>query len=65
MPLIDRKAKSAFLFSFLLPSFLLCLLFQAWSDYRLSWVPEEYDNIKVLRIPAIKVWRPDIYLINK
>uniref|UniRef100_A0A3Q3X8U9 Uncharacterized protein n=1 Tax=Mola mola TaxID=94237 RepID=A0A3Q3X8U9_MOLML len=36
----------------------------AWSDYRLSWKPEEYDNIKVLRIPANKVWRPDIYLIN-
>uniref|UniRef100_A0A8C8DKB7 Acetylcholine receptor subunit beta n=1 Tax=Oryzias sinensis TaxID=183150 RepID=A0A8C8DKB7_9TELE len=35
-----------------------------WSDYRLSWKPEEYDNIDVLRIPANKVWRPDIYLIN-
>lgn len=38
---------------------------QAWSDYRLSWDPDEYDNIKVLRIPPNKVWRPDIYLINK
>ncbi|KAL4631108.1 acetylcholine receptor subunit beta-like, partial [Arapaima gigas] len=36
----------------------------AWSDYRLSWNPEEYDNIQVLRIPPNKVWRPDIYLIN-
>lgn len=55
--------------------FMLCLLFlpfisifpssQAWTDYRLSWKPEEYDNIKVLRIPPQKVWRPDIYLINK
>uniref|UniRef100_A0A674P2S0 Acetylcholine receptor subunit beta n=1 Tax=Takifugu rubripes TaxID=31033 RepID=A0A674P2S0_TAKRU len=36
----------------------------AWSDYRLSWKPEEYDNITVLRIPPNKVWRPDIYLIN-
>ncbi|RVE60685.1 hypothetical protein OJAV_G00183610 [Oryzias javanicus] len=35
-----------------------------WSDYRLSWKPEEYDNIDVLRIPAKKVWRPDVYLIN-
>uniref|UniRef100_A0A674PH73 Acetylcholine receptor subunit beta n=1 Tax=Takifugu rubripes TaxID=31033 RepID=A0A674PH73_TAKRU len=33
-------------------------------DYRLSWKPEEYDNITVLRIPPNKVWRPDIYLIN-
>nr|XP_019958849.1 PREDICTED: acetylcholine receptor subunit beta-like [Paralichthys olivaceus] len=36
----------------------------AWTDYRLSWKPEEYDNIDVLRIPPNKVWRPDIYLIN-
>ncbi|KAI3376571.1 hypothetical protein L3Q82_017024, partial [Scortum barcoo] len=36
----------------------------AWTDYRLAWNPEEYDNIDVLRIPPNKVWRPDIYLIN-
>nr|XP_015195943.1 PREDICTED: acetylcholine receptor subunit beta-like isoform X1 [Lepisosteus oculatus] len=36
----------------------------AWNDYRLSWDPEEHDNILVLRIPSVKVWRPDIYLIN-
>ncbi|XP_053198980.1 cholinergic receptor, nicotinic, beta 1 (muscle) like [Scomber japonicus] len=36
----------------------------AWTDYRLSWNPEEYDNIDVLRIPPNKVWRPDIFLIN-
>ncbi|XP_029311205.1 cholinergic receptor, nicotinic, beta 1 (muscle) like [Cottoperca gobio] len=36
----------------------------AWTDYRLSWTPEEYEDITVLRIPPNKVWRPDIYLIN-
>ncbi|XP_076145747.1 cholinergic receptor, nicotinic, beta 1 (muscle) like [Alosa pseudoharengus] len=36
----------------------------AWTDYRLSWDPKEYDNIDVLRIPPNKVWRPDVYLIN-
>uniref|UniRef100_A0AAY4BM14 Cholinergic receptor, nicotinic, beta 1 (muscle) like n=1 Tax=Denticeps clupeoides TaxID=299321 RepID=A0AAY4BM14_9TELE len=36
----------------------------AWTDYRLSWNPEDYDNIDVLRIPPTKVWRPDVYLIN-
>ncbi|KAM9425183.1 cholinergic receptor, nicotinic, beta 1 (muscle) like [Pholidichthys leucotaenia] len=36
----------------------------AWTDYRLSWDPEEFDSINVLRIPPHKVWRPDIYLIN-
>lgn len=38
---------------------------QAWSDYRLSWNPKDYDNIDVIRLPPTKVWRPDIYLINK
>uniref|UniRef100_A0A8B9KW36 Acetylcholine receptor subunit beta n=1 Tax=Astyanax mexicanus TaxID=7994 RepID=A0A8B9KW36_ASTMX len=36
----------------------------AWTDYRLSWNPADYDNIDVIRIPPTKVWRPDIYLIN-
>ncbi|KAJ3584878.1 hypothetical protein NHX12_013601 [Muraenolepis orangiensis] len=35
-----------------------------WTDYRLSWNPEEYDDIKVVRVPPRKVWRPDVYLIN-
>ncbi|XP_059380933.1 acetylcholine receptor subunit beta-like isoform X2 [Carassius carassius] len=35
-----------------------------WTDYRLSWNPVDYDNIDVVRIPPLKVWRPDIYLIN-
>lgn len=52
----DRNQPS--LASFVLPV-------QAWKDYRLSWNPEEYDNIQVLRIPPNNVWRPDIYLINK
>ncbi|XP_056299269.1 cholinergic receptor, nicotinic, beta 1 (muscle) like [Pseudoliparis swirei] len=36
----------------------------AWTDYRLSWNPEDYDDITVVRIPPNKVWRPDVYLIN-
>ncbi|XP_076843597.1 cholinergic receptor, nicotinic, beta 1 (muscle) like isoform X2 [Brachyhypopomus gauderio] len=36
----------------------------AWSDYRLSWDPSDYENIDVIRVPPNKVWRPDIYLIN-
>lgn len=38
---------------------------QEWTDYRLSWVPKNYDGIEVLRIPSAKVWLPDIILINK
>ncbi|XP_020777918.1 acetylcholine receptor subunit beta isoform X1 [Boleophthalmus pectinirostris] len=36
----------------------------AWTDYRLQWNPKQYEGITVLRIPAAKVWLPDIVLIN-
>ncbi|XP_055085232.1 acetylcholine receptor subunit beta-like [Periophthalmus magnuspinnatus] len=36
----------------------------AWSDYRLRWNPKEHEGITVMRIPAAKVWLPDIVLIN-
>ncbi|XP_061204723.1 acetylcholine receptor subunit gamma isoform X4 [Neopsephotus bourkii] len=38
---------------------------QQWSDYRLRWDPEEYDNIQLLRVPSTMVWLPDIVLENK
>ncbi|XP_066271912.1 neuronal acetylcholine receptor subunit beta-4-like [Branchiostoma lanceolatum] len=39
-------------------------LHQEWFDYRLSWNPREYDNIKVIRVPSEIVWRPEIVLFN-
>ncbi|XP_050164134.1 acetylcholine receptor subunit gamma [Myiozetetes cayanensis] len=35
-----------------------------WSDYRLQWDPEKYDNIQQLRVPSTMVWLPDIVLEN-
>ncbi|XP_048170923.1 LOW QUALITY PROTEIN: acetylcholine receptor subunit gamma [Corvus hawaiiensis] len=35
-----------------------------WSDYRLRWDPEKYDNIQLLRVPSTMVWLPDIVLEN-
>lgn len=35
-----------------------------WIDYSLRWNPAEYGGIKVVRIPAPEVWRPDIILYN-
>uniref|UniRef100_A0A8C5S312 Cholinergic receptor nicotinic beta 4 subunit n=1 Tax=Laticauda laticaudata TaxID=8630 RepID=A0A8C5S312_LATLA len=37
---------------------------QEWTDYRLAWEPSEYEGINKLRIPAKKVWLPDIVLYN-
>ncbi|GAU97755.1 hypothetical protein RvY_08995 [Ramazzottius varieornatus] len=35
-----------------------------WNDPQLSWVPEQYGNIQSLRMPADRVWTPDIVLLN-
>uniref|UniRef100_A0A3B1JNU0 Acetylcholine receptor subunit beta n=1 Tax=Astyanax mexicanus TaxID=7994 RepID=A0A3B1JNU0_ASTMX len=35
-----------------------------WKDHRLAWDPKQHDGIDVMRIPAGKVWLPDIVLIN-
>ena len=36
-----------------------------WTDYRLSWEPEEYEGIKKINVPTSKVWRPDIGIFNQ
>ncbi|XP_036985058.2 acetylcholine receptor subunit beta isoform X1 [Artibeus jamaicensis] len=35
-----------------------------WTDYRLSWDPEEYEGIDLLRIKDQSVWLPDVVLLN-
>ncbi|KAI1883729.1 hypothetical protein AGOR_G00234540 [Albula goreensis] len=35
-----------------------------WNDYKLRWVPTEYDGIEFIRVPSNKIWRPDIVLYN-
>ena len=40
-------------------------LLQEWHDFNLEWNPSEYSNISAVRIPAEKLWRPDIVLYNK
>ncbi|XP_027251031.1 neuronal acetylcholine receptor subunit alpha-6 isoform X1 [Cricetulus griseus] len=35
-----------------------------WKDYKLRWDPMEYDGIETLRVPADKIWKPDIVLYN-
>nr|WMV64422.1 nicotinic acetylcholine receptor alpha9 variant [Pardosa pseudoannulata] len=41
-----------------------CWLNQIWMDYGLNWNHTDFGGIKVVRIPADKVWRPDIILYN-
>ncbi|OPJ61975.1 neuronal acetylcholine receptor subunit alpha-6 [Patagioenas fasciata monilis] len=35
-----------------------------WNDYKLRWDPREYDSIEFVRVPADKIWKPDIVLYN-
>ncbi len=42
-----------------------CWLNQAWIDHKLSWDPDEYGGLKVVRLPYDAIWRPDILLYNK
>ncbi|NP_001080915.1 acetylcholine receptor subunit gamma precursor [Xenopus laevis] len=35
-----------------------------WKDYRLSWDPNDYHGISMMRIPSTSVWLPDVGLEN-
>ncbi|XP_023965054.2 neuronal acetylcholine receptor subunit alpha-6 [Chrysemys picta bellii] len=35
-----------------------------WNDYKLRWDPMEYGGIEFVRVPADKIWKPDIVLYN-
>uniref|UniRef100_A0A3Q3DGR5 Cholinergic receptor, nicotinic, alpha 6 n=1 Tax=Hippocampus comes TaxID=109280 RepID=A0A3Q3DGR5_HIPCM len=35
-----------------------------WNDYKLRWMPDDFDGIEFIRVPSNKIWRPDIVLYN-
>ncbi|XP_027425047.1 neuronal acetylcholine receptor subunit beta-4 [Zalophus californianus] len=37
---------------------------QEWTDYRLAWNSSHYEGVNILRIPAKRIWLPDIVLYN-
>ncbi|CAI9614634.1 unnamed protein product [Staurois parvus] len=39
-------------------------LTQEWEDYRLTWNPAEFDNMKKVRLPSKHIWLPDVVLYN-
>uniref|UniRef100_A0A8C8IVH9 Cholinergic receptor, nicotinic, beta 2 n=1 Tax=Oncorhynchus tshawytscha TaxID=74940 RepID=A0A8C8IVH9_ONCTS len=39
-------------------------LTQEWQDYRLTWVPEEFDGMEKVRLPSKHIWLPDVVLYN-
>lgn len=43
----------------------VCVCPQEWQDYRLTWVPEEFDGMLKVRLPSKHIWLPDVVLYNK
>uniref|UniRef100_A0A8C5LKQ3 Cholinergic receptor, nicotinic, alpha polypeptide 3 n=2 Tax=Jaculus jaculus TaxID=51337 RepID=A0A8C5LKQ3_JACJA len=37
---------------------------QIWNDYKLKWTPSDYEGVEFMRVPAEKIWKPDIVLYN-
>ncbi|XP_008013897.3 neuronal acetylcholine receptor subunit alpha-3 isoform X2 [Chlorocebus sabaeus] len=37
---------------------------QIWNDYKLKWNPSDYGGTEFMRVPAQKIWKPDIVLYN-
>ena len=36
-----------------------------YNDKSLSWNPLRFGDIKTVRVPSDKIWKPDILLYNK
>ena len=43
----------------------LFYLSKRWQDEILQWDPKEFGDVDMIRIPADKIWTPDIVLYNK
>ncbi|XP_038239471.1 neuronal acetylcholine receptor subunit beta-2 isoform X2 [Dermochelys coriacea] len=39
-------------------------LTQEWEDYRLTWKPGDFDNMRKVRLPSKHIWLPDVILYN-
>ncbi|KAM4602201.1 neuronal acetylcholine receptor subunit alpha-2-like [Polymixia lowei] len=37
---------------------------QEWTDYKLRWLPSDFDNVTNIRVPSELIWVPDIVLYN-
>lgn len=46
-------------------SFFVSVGRQEWQDYRLTWIPEEFDGMLKVRLPSKHIWLPDVVLYNK
>lgn len=38
---------------------------QEWKDELLTWDPNDFGGLKIMRMPCERIWLPDIVLYNK
>ncbi len=38
---------------------------QEWNDHNLRWNPNDYGNVRDVRIPPNRIWKPDVLLYNR
>ena len=50
---------------FLLPLPLMRFQIKEWTDVNMKWNKSEYGNIKDIRIPPSRLWKPDILMYNR
>jgi hypothetical protein len=43
----------------------VCCALQSWIDERIRWDPNDYNQLRIFRMPANKLWLPDIVLYNR
>nr|NP_001190977.1 nicotinic acetylcholine receptor subunit precursor [Ciona intestinalis]BAJ65312.1 nicotinic acetylcholine receptor subunit [Ciona intestinalis] len=39
-------------------------VYHKWMDPRLSWVPEDYENLEYIYLPTTNLWLPELVLYN-
>ncbi len=40
------------------------MFYKDWIDMYLKWSPDEYEDIKTLRVPTKLIWLPDSVILN-
>ncbi len=42
----------------------ICSLYQYWQDLRLTWIPNQYNNLSVIKVHIDAIWKPAIIVKN-
>ena len=43
----------------------MSIITQEWTDSNMRWNTTEYNNVKDIRVPPARLWKPDILMYNR